>query len=346
MPEIERLALYKKIFVLVFAAFFSKFTFAQEYPDSNVDTLLKSGINFIITQKYDSAKHKLENLQTEYPQLPLGKIYLAALKIVKSNDLGENLGKDSIALLLDSAMSESQKRLSIDPNNIWNRYFLGLSEAYYAYYKALNNAWIPAFKNGLDAVSDFEKCLAENPKFFEAYAAIGTFKYWKSRKTEFLSWLPFVDNEENIGIKYLKAAINKSFYNRYLAINSLIWIYIDQQRYGNAIALAKNALKNYPNSRYFKWGLARAYEGSDKNAAVKVYSDILNSYKNENLKNHYKIMLLKYIIAKLYYQLGDDAKSLTLCNEILTYNNLSEYDKNKLGKRLEKIKEIKKELSK
>lgn len=176
--------------------------------------------------------------------------------------------------------------------------------------------------------------------FYEAYTAIGTYKYWRSRRTEFINWLPFVPNEEEAGINYLKISVKHFSYNKFLAMNSLLWIYIDQKKYYEAAATAKEALKEFPNSRLFKWGLARAYQNLDINESIKVYSDLLKSYNSLKNINRCDKIIIMHNIAQLYDKSGQYENALNLCNEILSIKNLSDYEKEKLDKRLDRVQAL------
>src|ERR1035437_9337248 len=263
MQGIGHLVRCSKIFLL-FLLTIALNVYSQEYLDRTVNSLLKSGINDIINQNYPQAKNEFEILNSKYPDLPLGKIYLAAAEIARSYDYCEEYNREVISKYLNSAKGQSEKLVNKNPNDIWNHYFLGLAEGYISYYEGLNGSWITSLREGINSASNFEDCLKMNPEFIEAYSGLGTYKYWKSKKTGFLSWLPFVHDERAEGIYYLEKAIDKSSYNTYLAINSLIWIYIDKKYYDNAILISEKALEEYPKSRFFKWGLARAFENVDK----------------------------------------------------------------------------------
>lgn len=344
-PEIERLVRFNIKYLTILLFSIPSVSSAQTYPDKTVDSLLKSGINFVINQNYDSARQTFTRLNDEFPHIPLGKIYLAGIEIAESYDKSIPLNEDSVENMLDSAEEQAQKLLDKDENNVWNRYFLGLAEGYYAYLRAAQKSWINAYFNGSNSVSDFEKCLELDPKFYEAYIAVGIYKYWKSRKTEFLTWLPFVSNEEKAGIKDILYAIDHPSYNTYLARSSLVWIYIDQKKYMEAAKVADSALAKYPNSRFFKWGLARAYEGIDVRKAIPVYKEILNDFLKRKIPNHYYEIVLMHIIAQQYVKLDENSKALDLCNKILSYKNLSPFVVKRLGDRLERVRELKEELS-
>ena len=317
---------------------------SQVYPNDRVDFLLKSGINSIINQDYETAKGYFNSLTIEFPDLPLGKIYLAANKIAEEYDYGEDYDEEFILTNLDEAREQSENLMDSDEVNIWYEYFYALAEGYTAYFHALNESWFSALNTGYNSISEFEKILTADKNFYEAYIAIGTFQYWKSRKTEFMDWLPFNNDTRKIGIERLIVAIDSSSYNSYLAINSLIWIYIDQKKYEDAISVSKKALTKFPDSRTFKWGMARAYEEIDPLKAIALYNEILNSYpvlKNENFKNE---ITLKHIIAQQYAKLGNKKNALKYCNEILSIKNLPEKTADELANRLERVKVLKTEI--
>jgi outer membrane protein assembly factor BamD (BamD/ComL family) len=319
---------------------FSGNIFSQEYPDGSVNLLLKSGIDDIINQNYSQAKSEFEKLNSKYPDLPFGKIYLAATEIARSYDYGEEYKGEVISKYLNLAKGQSESLLNKNSENIWNHYFLGLTEGYISYYEGLNGSWLTSLKEGINSESNFEECLKRNPDFVEAYSGLGTYKYWKSKKTGFLTWLPFVHDDRAEGINYLEKAVDKSSYNTYLALNSLIWIYIDKKNFDNAVRISEKALKKYPKSRFFRWGLARAYEDLDRSKAINSYYEIMNSYQDLNSMNHYNEIVLKHLIAQQYEKIGEKSKALKLCNEIMAIRNLSEFVKNKLGDRLERVKEL------
>jgi len=345
MQETARLALFKFILIFFVILIYSEFP-AQTYPDVRVDSLLRTGIHHIVNQNYTSAKKAFNTLNEEYPELPLGKIYLAANKIAEAFDYAQDFDESYILNNLESAKEQSEKLVDNDDSNIWYRYFYALAVGYISYYEAIEGSWFSALSTGINSISEFDKILIVDRNFYEAYIAIGTFEYWKSRKLEFMDWLPFASDTKNIGIDRLIVAIDSSSYNSHLAINSLIWIYIDQKKYDEAINVAGKALNEFPQSRTFKWGLARAYEEENPLKAIELYLDILNSYPGSLKENYKNEITLMHIIAQQYVKLGDKDKALKYCNEILSVKNIPQKTLDELSERLERVKSLKKDLSK
>lgn len=344
MPETERLV-PSNYFLFLFLILFCSEVLAQIYPDAAVDSLLKSGIRKIVNQDYSSANKIFSKLDRDYPSIPFGKIYLAANKIAESYDYGQEFDEKYIRENLESAKNIAEDLIDKDKTNIWYHYFYALSSGYISYFEAINDSWFSAFTVGINSISEFEEILSYNKKFYEAYIAIGTFEYWKSRKLEFANWLPFSNDTKNIGIELLVTAIDSSSYNSHLAVNSLIWIYIDEKKFDSAIEVAINALVEFPDSRTFKWGLARAYEESDPLKSIKLYLEILNSYPESKFGNFKNEITLKHIIAQQYAKLGDKENAIKYCNEILSMQNVPNGILEQMSERLEKVKDLKEELT-
>lgn len=318
--------------------------YPQKYPDSKVHKLINQGIEQIINQNYQLAFNTFSKLNNEFPEIPLGKVYLASVKIAQAFDYADEYDKNFIQQNLKDALKQSELLLKKDKNNPWNIYFAGISEATMAYFYALDESWLSAFSYGLSAVNYFEDLIEIDSTFYEAYGVVGGYKYWKSRKTEFLHWLPFIYDEREDGIKLIEKEINHSTYHYYLSVYSLSWIYIDAKNFEAAKKLSEAAIKRYPNSRFFLWALARAYQDIDKRKAISTYKKILDSYKPEEIKNPYNEILLKHLMAQQLEQIGDKKQALQFCNEILQIKNISSFVQKKLGDRIERVKTLREKL--
>ena len=345
MQETERLV-QCSLFTLFFTLFLINFLFAQVYPNQQVDSILKLGIRNIIEQDYSKAEKIFTQLGKQYPELPFSNIYLAACKIAEAYDYAEQYESEYIESNLEKAKKIAGDLLDSDEDNLWYNYLYALAEGYSAYYDAISENWFSALSTGTNSISSFGNCLNLDNKFYEAYIAIGTYEYWRSRKTEFLEWLPFFEDEIDIGIEKLRKAAELASYNSYLAIYSLIWIYIDQKDFKSAIKLGEKAVKEFPKSRYFKRGLARAFEDINPKKSIDLYYEILNSYPKERNTNHINEIVLKHLIAQQYTKIGMNENALELCNEILDIKNLTDFELSKLENRLERVLKLKISLTK
>lgn len=318
--------------------------FSQRHPNSQLDSVWRAGITYISEEKFDLATREFIKIEKSYPDLPVSRIYFAAIEMVKANDLGRSYPKDMIEAHLNVAEDKAKKLLAKNRGDIWNNYFYALTKAYRAYFYALQEDWLSAFTNGLESINYFQKCLDMDQQFYESHIAIHSYNYWKTRKTEFLSWLPFVSGDTGPSVASLERYVHQVHYNQLLAMTSLQWIYIDRGEYRKAVALGEKVIEKYPGNRYFRWGIARAYEGYNRDMAVKVYLEVLASYNRQGIKSNINEITLKHKIAMNLNALGKKAEAKRYCEEILAVKNLNSYERDVLSDRLKRVQELYREL--
>lgn len=327
-----------------FFLLFSISLYSQRHPDKQLDSLWQAGISFISEEKYDLATREFIKIEKTYSELPVSRIYFAAIEIVKANDLGRSYPRDMIEAHLNVAEDKAKKLLAKDRKNIWNNYLFAMTKAYRAYFNALQEDWLSAFTNGLESINYFQKCLDMDSQFYESHIAIHSYNYWKTRKTEFLSWLPFVSGDTAPSVAALERYVHQVHYNQLLAMTSLQWIYIDRGEYRKAVSLGEKVIEKYPANRYFRLGIARAYEGYNREMAVKVYQEVLTSYSKQGIKSNINEITIKHKIAMNLSAMGKNSEAKRYCEEILSVKNLNAYERDVLSDRLKRVQELYKNL--
>ena len=337
MQEIEHLVRFSLLFIL------TSFTLSigQNHPDKNIDSLLSYGIEQILLQDYIEAEKYFNILDNKFNNIPLGNIYLAAVEIAKSVDFSEEVNETYIDSLLDLAKNKTELLLEDDGDNLWYNYYDALIYGYKAYYYSITGNLISAFADGILSLRSFQICLELDNNFYEAYIALGTYNYWKSAQSKAFLWIPFVDDNRDIGIEYLEKALKSNAYNNHLAAYSLIWIYIDYEQPDKAINLALDQIVEYKDSRFFKWGLARAYSDVDKRKAISVYTDLLKSVETIKHRNLFNDIVLRHKIAMLNDDVGEYSNALNLCNEILDIDIISDKIRIRLEDRISRVMQLK-----
>lgn len=340
MPGIELLVRYKILLLFLLSNLF----YGQNHPDKIIDSLLSDGIKNIVVQDYDKAFNVFVKLDEQFNTLPLGQIYLAATEIAKSVDYMDDINVEYVDSLLELASDKTELLLNENPDDLWYNYYEALIFGYRAYYYSISGSLISAFADGVQCLRSFQKCLEIDPNFYEAYTAMGSYNYWKSAQSKAFLWLPFVSDNREEGIKYLEKAVKSSTYNKHLAAYSLVWIYIDYGENQKAIDLSIKSLQEFHDSRFFKWGLARAYKAIDKTKTIDIYYDLLQSVETLKNGNLFNIIVLKHKIAMLYDEIGKYSESLILCNEILAFDIKSDKIRQRLADRINRVKELKESL--
>lgn len=343
MQEIEHLVHFRIVLFLFSLQFIS---FGQVYPDKKIDSLINAGIEFVLIQDYESAEKVFSQLKDDYPSFPMGNISLASLEITRAYDFRDEVDAKKIENLLNEALKSADNYSKKYNNSAWSNYFYGLIFGFNAYFNALQENWITAMSQGLKSVSYFNDCLKKDSLFYDAMIAIGTYKYWRSRKTEFINWLPFIANDKKEGISLILRAKDKKSYNLYFAYYSLIWIYIEEEDYRLALNLAEQGIKKYPMNRLLKWSLISCYEKlKDYSNANKYYFELLNDYNTLKVNQINRIEIL-HKIAQNLVRMRNKKEALKILETIPPKESLSDYEKKYLDKRYERINNLTNRLKK
>jgi tetratricopeptide (TPR) repeat protein len=206
----------------------------------------------------------------------------------------------------------------------WGGYFFGTADGYDAYERVQSGDWFGGVRKSMASASKFEEIIEKDSSFYDAYVGIGTYYYWRSRKTEFIRWLPFVKDDRKLGIRMLIIGAEQSEYNRFAAISALIAIYLDSENYRQAEEWSKRSLKFYPENRIFLWGLATALDRQNRfTEAVPAYSSLLNNIVYSHAPHPYNEIVCRLNLAKSKIALNDTTNVFYHLKTLLSYEACS-----------------------
>lgn len=280
---------------------------AQRIPDDSLHTLVVRGIRQSGSQEYRSAMSTFDRAIGDFPSHPAGYLNKAILLQVMSLDFESPVRMPDYLELLEHAESLGERMAKQRGTEAEGWYYVGMSRSYIAYYNFRDGEnWLSGLSHGMTATGYLEDCLELNPRAYDAMTGIGTYKYWKSQNMSFLTWTPLVDDERTTGIRMLHRAEARAEYTAQQATNSLIWIYIEEERWDEAIASARDILQRFPKNRLFLWGLASAAEGKeDWRTARDAYERIRDSIDDEVTEKRYIELQSRAKIALMSFLMDD-----------------------------------------
>ena len=314
---------------------------AQWKLDSLIHPLVVSGIDCILKQEYNRADSIFNVVSNRYPDNPVGYLYRAAVMQAYNIDFDVPIEHGKFDSLLLGGRNTAEK-ISLP----WSAYSLGMADGYDAYERVENGDWFGGVRKGMSSASKFEEIIEKDSSFYDAYVGIGTYYYWRSRKTEFLHWLPFVKDDRALGIRLLIIAADHSEYNRFAAISALISIYLDDKNYVQAEGWSNRGLKYYPENRIYLWGLATALDRQNQYAnAVSAYSNLLANIVSAHAPHPYNEIVCRLNLAKSKIALNDTTTAFYHLKQILSYETCS-FPPNIQSRATAKFEEARKLLSK
>ncbi len=281
--------------------------------------LVLQGIDLTWREEYRQADSLFQIATREFPWHPAGFVYRAGVLQSFAMDHEQLVNRSAFDSLLDAGRRNAERLCLKGDEAGWGYFFLGTASGYDSYAYVSRNDWVRGTLKGYSSVNAFEKAIELDSALTDATGGIGAFYYWRSRKTEYFNWLPFVGDRRNEGLALLAKAIAKGVYNRYTALNLMVTICIDAGDYDQAIHYSRIALAKYPTNRMFLWGLSTALQKKGSlQEAVKAYGSLLLAIQNDPASNSYNEFICRLNLAEVLAALEEDGGARANLDHVLS----------------------------
>lgn len=288
------------------------------YGDAALDSLLRHGIDLTLQHDYDSARSVFRIVTQKYPDDPAGFVFEVGVIQTMAMDYEEFIPGPEFDSLMMLAKAKGESAIGRHPQSGWLHLLLGTALGNEAFTRAQGGDWFAAATLGMSSASSFETALELDSTLVDALAGIGTFYYWKTRRIQFLTWLPFVPDRREEGISLLRRCMDQGVYNRFAAMSSLVGIYNDSEEYESSVEVANRALSRYPRNRIFLWGLATALErGQRPTEAIDAYRRLLEAITNDARSNRYNELVCRLKLLTLNMAMNKREGASSALAEIL-----------------------------
>lgn len=311
-----------KFFFFAFLCLYGFSVHAQRLENPTLHSLILAGIDLTLKQEYASADSIFRVVEREFPSHPSGYLYRAAVLQSIAMDYEAALDVARFDSLIALGKEKAEEQIRNESSSPWGHFFLGTASGYDSYARVYRREWFGGVTKGLSSVAEFKKALEKDSSCYDAWVGIGTYYYWKSRKMEFLHWLPFVSDSRQEGIHVLERSVQNGVYNKFSALSALVAIYLDAKNFDAAERCASLGLNSYPTNRTFLWGLATAlHSGGKLDQAVNVYQNLLDVLKSDTTKNIYNEIVCRLNLVKVKLLLSDSTDAENHLRVILSFEN-------------------------
>jgi len=315
----------------------------QAAQPETMQGMLAGGIDQTLKQDYPAAKALFRTVIARYPDSPAGYLYLAGAVQAEFSDYEDGFEKSLFDSLLAEGEALADRLIEKKDSADWGYYYAGTALSYRAFSESERGNWPSVIIDGMNSAKMFERCLELNPGFYDAMSGLGTYYYWRSKKTEFLSWLPFVRDRKNDGIELLTKASENATYEKFLAMNSLSLVLTEEGRYDEAMSFIRKGLAQYPDNRSFLWCLVGVVEreANRDTAAIKLaVRQLLASVLNAPVRNAYYESACRLKLAQFAMEDRDYPEVVSECSAILRYADLEGKTKRDIGKKLDAARDL------
>jgi len=301
--------------------------FPQEYLDYNdpaIRNLLRQGIEASFREDYGPAETCFDSLVSLAPDDPTGYFFRAVLYHAQMIDYESPYREKEFDKNVKMAKKLARERIKKNKNDAWTYLLLGNSYGAKAVYDARRGKWFSGLEEGLMAKSALKEAVKRDPELYDAYVGLGSYHYWASVMTKAFHWLPFIGDDREQGMAEMQMAVDKSTFSSTAAASGLVWMYIHEGNFDQAIDLAQRMQSKYPQGKSFLWPLAEAYyDKLDWNNALSRYQELRNrlqeEHDRENVDQSYNLVECRFFIAHCLFGLGRYVQCDSVCREILNF---------------------------
>lgn len=229
----------------------------ESLPGDDVFGRFQQAIEDCHNARFSRAIKTAEELCASYPQDPAGVLALMYIyqSITDSYRVTDYMARvDSLA---EIAVRLSRNAIKRDKRRGINYLCLATAYGTRSLSYARQRKWMYAFRNGKNIKRSFEKAISRDPYLYDAYYGLGVYNYWLAAKSRILSMLLTSKQE---AIKQVKVAVQKGRFFKTTARYGLSAIYINEGKYGQALALCESLYQQYPNNPTLQYRRGWIYE--------------------------------------------------------------------------------------
>jgi tetratricopeptide (TPR) repeat protein len=320
------------------------------YPSFYADTVLQRavllGIDHTIRERYEAADSIFADLNRRFPKSPAGPLFRAAVLQTEMLEHEDGRAWPKLKGFIEDAIDKAEQWKSRAPENPEPRFYQAAAYGYWAVYESHWGGWFAALKRGLKASNRFKEAMELDPAFFDAYAGVGNYLYWKSAKAGFIRWLPFIGDTRQKGIRYLQRAANEGLFATTTARTSLIWIYLDYGFPEKSLEIAREMHEEYRESKIYMWGIGLAsYLSYRWRECISTFDSLEVRYITEGPGNYYNLIECAYYKAEAAFHKGDYDRCREECRRAFSYP-APKKTKKRLDDKLERLRKRYEELGK
>ncbi len=296
----------------------------QGYMDSAKASFRATIDDLGLNDQFSAADSLCRAYIRTHPTDPGGYLMLAGTLLAEMVDREENLYPIPFSALLDTVdlLCAGALDTTVGNTKAWMYLIKGHARSYRSLWESRFGSLSSAIKLSFEACDEYNRALERDRTLYDVYAGLGAFHYWKSAKVGgLLRWLGIFNDERQKGIDELCLAAESSLVSRQSARVSLIWVWLDAEKYDSAITIAMSLIPKYPEGKSFLWPLAQAYYFKRDFANSARYYALLREKIAPRPGNYFNLVEIDYYLARGYIQVTDTSRAREAARQFAIYES-------------------------
>ncbi len=273
------------------------------------------GLEYSYSENYDSARSQFEVAVELDPGDPSGYFFLCGLYGLYMSDFSTDEVDGLFLVNLLETIQKSRERMEADSADGWAHFYLGGAYAYRAYREYERGSRWTALSYALTAVGELKTCVLLDSTIYDAYMGIGSYHYFVNR---LWSYVPFLGRNPERGITEIRLAAVRGTFVSVPAKEGLVHILLREKKYDEALALTKDLLARYPNSRTFHWTAGKVREDREEwELAASVYSGLMVLVEEGQPGHLYNLACCGERLAFCLHKMGEEEEAEEISERML-----------------------------
>ena len=275
----------------------------------------------VYREDLESAENEAKKIIRKNPDHPAGYFCMAFVTDSWMSRYQSDKKENDFYRYCDMAIEKGEKILARYPHDEWASFFIGGSDGFKGTYEARYERWITAFRYGWKGVSVLMELRSSGCGIEDIYYGTGCYNYWRSALMKMLWWMPGIEDKRQKGIDQLYHARSKGLYTKTSASIALIDILLNEKRYGDALKIAEEELRYYPDASSLLAGKARALYGLQKyGPAAELLQRIIRKTELDEPDNHFNTTMYHFHLAKICMAEKRYFQAIAECNIVGNYS--------------------------
>jgi hypothetical protein len=300
--------------------YFLAYTVLATAADAIHPEWMRSNVDLTINTQFDEALKQVRDRIKEYPDDYRACFYLAATLSARMTHFENTADADEFDAAITKTLDLIGKSFADgDSSERAEKYFYqGSSYGYRAFFLGRQGKWYLAISDGIKATQLLGDAIAADSTLYDAYLGMGSYKYWLYSKIKFITWLPMIPDERELGITMIKKSIERNSLSKYMAIHQLLYILADFGREEEGVDYAEQALARYPDSQFIRSAVAHLYfKKRDYVRAEKEYLRLRELLYRDDNRNSSHVLNCEFKLARIYHDTGRYQLAYQYCQEIM-----------------------------
>jgi tetratricopeptide (TPR) repeat protein len=292
---------------------------AAELPfNAEVDSLIRLGTLQTLNNQFDSAMVTFGKVEKMMPEHPAGAAYLAGTLQSRMFHYETSRFEAAFYAWADSAIVRGKHLLGNNPEDVWLHFYLGSAYGYLGLYEAKRGSLVGGFRSAGCGLDHLKKAIELDSTMYDAYLGVGNYMYWSGKFYKYLRFLPWIRDERDKGVAFVRKAVDKGLYSGWIGVNSLAWIEYDRGECESALILFLKGDSAFPNNPFWLWGLAETQKKCELyEASIQTYQTLLSIVRFDSLDSGLNEVVARYKMMLALYELERYAEVVQQADEAL-----------------------------